>query len=96
MRLLHQWLDHDRGGAAAREPASDRTRQIRDGLSGLKCRCGTHMRSSRGQARGTGLRENAMNKILNPQFSRRRIIQGAGLLVVSTGMPIELRAPLRR
>jgi nicotinate dehydrogenase subunit B len=33
-----------------------------------------------------------MNKILNPQFSRRRIIQGAGLLVVSTGMPIELRA----
>jgi CO/xanthine dehydrogenase Mo-binding subunit len=33
-----------------------------------------------------------MNQIANPKFSRRHIMQGAGLLVVSASMPIELRA----
>jgi CO/xanthine dehydrogenase Mo-binding subunit len=42
MRLLPQRLDHDRRGIAARHPHPSE-QQIRDGLSGPKCRCGTHM-----------------------------------------------------
>ena len=43
MRLLPQRLDHDGGGACCATTRTRRTQQIRDGLSGLKCRCGTHM-----------------------------------------------------
>jgi aerobic-type carbon monoxide dehydrogenase small subunit (CoxS/CutS family) len=42
MRLLPQRLDHDRSCLVARHPHPSE-QQIRDGLSGLKCRCGTHM-----------------------------------------------------
>ena len=42
MRLLHQWLAHDR----SRIPGDNKKpteAQIREALSGVKCRCGTYL-----------------------------------------------------
>ena len=41
MRLLHQRLDHD-GGRAADEKPHPTDNEIKDALSTLICRCGTH------------------------------------------------------
>ena len=42
MRLLHQRLDHD-GAALLNENKKPSDEDIKDALTGLKCRCGTHM-----------------------------------------------------
>ena len=67
--------------------------EIREGLSGLKCRCGTHMsHPARRQARrdDDGLREHAMTKMEKMQFTRRAVVQGAGMFVFSIGVPVGL------
>ena len=52
MRLLSQRLDHDERRAARQDPRPSDA-QIRDALTGLKCRCGTHVSIlRRRQARG--------------------------------------------
>ena len=43
MRLLPQRLGHDLGRLLPRRTRIRATPQIRDALSGLKCRCGTHV-----------------------------------------------------
>ena len=42
MRLLHQWLADDRRRFPARQEEPTEA-EIKDALSGLKCRCGTHI-----------------------------------------------------
>jgi nicotinate dehydrogenase subunit A len=42
MRLLHQRLDHDGRRFPARQKKPTEA-EIKDALSGIKCRCGTHI-----------------------------------------------------
>ena len=68
--------------------------QIKDALSGLKCRCGTHvgiLRAVKRAADDDGLREATMTKMEKPRiFSRRALLKAGGALVVSIGTPIAL------
>ena len=70
--------------------------QIKDALSGLKCRPATSAFSG-GQAcrRDDGLRERAMTKFEAASLTRRSVLLGGGALVVSVGAGITIETPRR-
>ncbi len=80
--------------AARSERRSRPTPQIKDALTGLKCRCGTHMgimRAVKRAVRDDGLREATMTRHEKAaHFSRRSLLKAGGALVVSVGAPIAL------
>src|SRR5712691_1756018 len=95
VRLLHQRLDHDGGGAAQSEEEADRRRdQERAHRPQVPLR-NAYGHPARGQARGRddGLREAIMTRIDNAStFSRRSVLKAGGAIVVSIGTPIGLDA----
>ncbi len=68
--------------------------EIKDALSGLKCRCGTHisiLKAVKRAADDDGLRESAMTKFEQTSaFTRRSVLLGGGALVVSVGAAVSL------
>src|ERR1700722_13584244 len=93
MRLLHQRLAHDGGGAAQPQQEAERRSNQRGADPPQVLLRNPHGHSARGQARvrDDGLREAIMTKIEKAStFSRRTLLQAGGALVVSVGMPIGL------
>src|SRR5712692_4547699 len=97
MRLLHQWLDHDRGSTPqSKEKTIRRRDQGRAHRPQVPLR-NAYGHPARGQARSRddGLREVIMTKMeKTAHFSRRSMLKAGGALVVSIGMPVGLDAVL--
>src|SRR5580692_7384343 len=93
MRLLHQRLDHDRGGIPARQEEADRCRNPRGADRAEVPLRHPYGDPARGETRGRddGLRESAMTRQdKSTIFSRRAILKAGGALVVSIGAPATL------
>ena len=96
MRLLHQWLDDDGGGAAQGQPASERCRDPRRPLRSQMPLRHPSGDPARRQARGAGeLREaSAMTQMPISTITRRSVLKAAGALMVTVAASGEFQAAL--
>ena len=88
VRLLHQRLDHDRGGAAGDQARSRPMPRSARRSPASNAAAAPTWHHARRQARGRddGLREAAMTKMEHAShFSRRALLKAGGALVVSVG-----------
>src|SRR6185503_6043680 len=88
VRLLHQWLDHERRGAAARQPACERGRNPPRALGPQVPLRDPHEHPAGGEARAIPAGESLggrMDTNMNP--TRREFLKASGALVVSFAMP---------
>src|SRR5262245_30376896 len=93
MRLLHQRLDHVRGGPPQYQEEADRRRDQGGAHRAQMPLRHSYGHPARGQARrgDDGLREATMTRHENAtRFSRRALLKAGGALVVSVGAPIAL------
>src|SRR5450830_1729100 len=97
MRLLHQWLDHDRRRFPGDQEEAERSRDQGRALRSQVPLRHAHQHSQSGQARrrDDGLRESVMTKFeKTSSFTRRSVLLGGGALVVSVGAAISLETVL--
>src|SRR5579883_2291261 len=89
MRLLHQRLDHDRGGLPQAHQEPERGADQGRALGSQVSLRHPHVDPARGQARGQGdgVKEATMNAIANLSVSRRALLQSTGALIVMAGVP---------
>src|SRR6516165_10655486 len=87
MRLLPQWLDHDRSSVAARHPTPVRATDPRRPLGPQMPLRDPYGDPARGTTRGAGdVKEATMNEF---SIDRRSLFKGAGALVISIGIPCD-------